>query len=222
MLANEKGNMREAYLAFEKLNEERCRFVQSEYQKHGGFGAEIVPEGEARWLIAVTAPGEDRIALAHLIARRFAAYQPCWRETRISRGRKIERMRPMYPNYLFVHVWGIERHARRILSCPGVQRLLCKEDGITPVSVSWEIINDIRAEENERNPLVLRLDLVRGKKHRRKKRGRKDRRRTDGDIWHPHDFDVVAVRPWGFSRSLGTWDEEQAVSALHRALGLAA
>lgn len=227
MLANEKGNMRDAYLAFERENDERVKYVQAELQKQGGFGAEIVPGTQAQWLIVVTMPGEEGVASGHLIARRFAVYQPRIPFVRIMRGRKVEGSRPMYPNYLFVHVWDVKRHARRILSCPGTHRLLTKEDGLTPVVVPWDVINDIRATENRQNPLTLRMDEVTGKARKRPRKNKKSLRKAilnaDATVLvNPADLDVVGVHSWGFSRSMGTWDEEQAVSALHKALGLAA
>lgn len=224
MLATDKDNMREAYLAYERENNERVKYVQTELQKQGGFGAEIVPETEGKWLIVVTMPGEEGLASAHLIARRFSIYQPLVRDVRITRGRKIERMRPMYRNYLFVYAWDVKRHARRILSCPGTHHLLTKEDGLTPVEVPWSVINEIRAVENRENPMLLRVEQMFGSKKIRRKKNKKGRWRAEAPEakQEAEDHTIVRVYPFGFSRSLGTWDDEAEVSALHKALGLAA
>jgi hypothetical protein len=227
MLANEKGNMREAYLAFRAGDEERLKFVDDQLQKQGGFSAEIVPETEGQWIVVVTHPGEDGVASAHMVARRFGIYQPRIPTVRISRGRKHESMRPMYPNYIFAYVWDIGRHARRILSCPGVARLLCKEDGLTPVKVPWPVINLIREQENRENPLTIVLDDVIGRTRKRPRKNKKARRKEillQGATLtvNESDLDVVATYSWGFSKERGNWDDVQAVSALHKALGLAA
>lgn len=224
MLATDKGNMREAYLAYERENEELIKYVQTELQKQGGFGAEIVPDMEGKWLIVVTLPGEDNVAAAHLIGRRFGIYQPMIRENIISRGRVVSRCRPMYRNYLFVYVWDVQRHARRILSCPGTHHILTKSDGSTPVEVPWHVINEIRAVENRENPLTLRVDQLFGTKRIRRKKNRKGRYRIDAaaSMQEIEENTIVRVYPFGFSRTLGTWDDEIEVEALHKALGLAA
>lgn len=224
MLANEKGNMREAYLAYAEENEERVRYVETQVAKQGGFGAEVVPEAEAQWLVVVTMPGEEGVASGHLIARGFGVYQPLYPKTYMRRGRKIQTMRPMFPNYLFVHVWGVEQHMRRILACTGVHHVL--QLGDAPAIVPWRVINKIRETENKENPLAITLDDVVGQTRKRPRMNKKARRKAMRDLGAAEatdrGLDVVATYSWGFSRSRGTWDEAEAVASLHKALGIAA
>lgn len=181
---------------------------------------------QGQWLIITTMPGEEGVASGHLIGRGFGVFQPRYQSIEIRRGRKIERTRPMFPGYLFVYVWGIDQNARRILACTGVSDFLRHPDS-KPAIVPWSVINDIRAQENRENPMTLRMDELNGKARKRMRHNKKSRRKAS---LNPEvavcssDLDIVSVRTWGFSKSLGTWDDDDQgrIGALHKALGLAA
>lgn len=184
-------------------------------------------DGETgQWLVVVTMPGEENVASGHLIGRGFGVYQPRIPKVYVRKGgRKFEVLKPMFPTYLFVYVWGAKEHVRRICACTGVSRVLMLDDN-TPAIVPWWKINEIRTTENEENPMVLRMDEFNGRARKKRKRHNKKARlkRRLEEAADAEPF-VVTTRTWGFSKSLGTWDDpetEQRVGALHKALGLAA
>jgi transcriptional antiterminator RfaH len=72
------------------------------------------------WHIALTQPGQDRIAAAALRARCYLVYDPvCRRRVRLARGRSGRKLSPMFPGYLFVDAGG--QSWDRLRSAPGVR-----------------------------------------------------------------------------------------------------
>lgn len=177
--------------------------------KAGPLCAEIVSGSEPRWYIVVTTPGQEGIAAGHLIGRRFGVYQPRFPDPKIIRGRKQRRWRNLFPCYLFVFVWDAERHARRILACPGVARMLCI--GERPVPVPFDVIDHLRAEENKLNPVQYTIDVVRVRKRRKKRTQVTEQKVVEAD-----PDDIISVS----SKSYWTLDEPERFSLLHKALGL--
>lgn len=224
MVTAKPGNLLSVYLGQAEVREIERKANETMLPS---LRSELSPDTQGQWLIVVTMPGEENIASGHLIGRGFGVFQPREPKTYLRRGRKVDVMRPMYPNYLFVYVWGIDRHVRRILACTGVSDILRHPDDRSPVIVPWSEIDKIRGIENQKNPMILRMDELNGKAKKRKRFNKKARMKA---LRNPEvsvsesDLDIVSVRSFGFSKSLGTWDEEteQRVSDLHKALGLAA
>lgn len=108
------------------------------------FEAEIAPE-PARWHVIVTEPNREATAAGHLIGRGFGTYLPDYDQIAVIRGRKRVIHQRMFPGYLFVFVWAIERQWRRIASCTGVTRMLL--NGERPAILSDEQINEIQTRE---------------------------------------------------------------------------
>jgi hypothetical protein len=228
MLANENnGNMREVYLDLAK-NKELEDQINAAHLRQGGIVSEIRPGARGEWIVVITMPGEESIASGHLIGRRFGVYQPREPHSHMRRGRMIERMITLFPNYLFVHVWDVNKNLGRVLACTGVKRVLLLGD--RPAIVPWALIDEIRAEENGKNPLRIAIDEVSGqsksKKKRKKKRKNKKAFRKQAieqaevlaakEEGHPND--VMATYSWGFT--FAAMPEAERVSALHKALGL--
>lgn len=185
--------------------------ISSKVEKTGPLDAEIVPGKEPRWFIVVTQPGHEGIAAGHLIGHRFGIYQPQEKTIIKVRGRPQPRTRNLFPTYLFVYVWDIEKHARRILCMPGVQRLLCAGD--KPVAVPFHVIDHIRAEENALNPIDIPMDAVTKKKRKRRRRRGKDR--TVQNVQE----EIVATYSKSYWARL---EEPERFDLLHKALGLPA
>ena len=161
-----------------------------------------------QWHVVITAPNHERIAAAHLVARRFAVYAPeIDKAIPASRGRpaRIEK-RPLFPGYLFVLVWDISAHMHRIRGVPGVVNMLyCGEE---PAIIADEIIDFIQIVE------------FKGVKLHKSKRQR----------WRKHKLietdevmELVSIAPydaWNEWRSIETLDDTGRNSLLRRALGL--
>lgn len=194
-----------------------------DYDGASALNAEIVAGTEPGWYIIETFANHERIAAAHMVGRRFGVFVPEKEETVVRRGRKIATTRLLFTGYVFVFVWDIERHFRRLTAIPGVMRVICRSGGgqPVPVKISDKMIDDIRAVENKHRPLppILAESGVIGIK--KKRRWRKSRQKPQDDA-NAIDPTIVAVRPWSaFQDALITLDEQGRNQTLHRALGLA-
>lgn len=161
--------------------------------------AEMVPSAEAVWLAVTTVTGQERVAAAHLVGRRFAIYLP---EIEQGYGDK-KHIEVMFPGHLFVFVWGADQHWTRIKACPGVIDILG--------SLSDADMRAIQAKENELYPLVPAIKI--GKK----KRWRRTRREEIID----YDNEIISIRPWSaFTDGLRELDSAGRNNLLRRALGV--
>lgn len=182
--------------------------------------AEIVPESKANWYVVIVQSGHDRITAGHLAGRRFGVYVPEFEEMVISRGRKMDRTRPLFPGYVLSFVWGINEQRARIRACPGVIDILSFADG-TPAIVPDSVMDEIMKLENQHRPLkvsvVEQVTESSGKKGK-KKRFRKTKRPIESDNGAN---DIVAVRAFSPFRDVTKLDESGRNGVLMRALGLA-
>jgi transcription antitermination factor NusG len=177
--------------------------------------AEIVPGVIPRWHILTTHPGQEGIAVGHLMDRRFGVYLPEYDRTETFRGCTRVRHLRMFPGYVFLFVWDVMLHWRRIRACTGVSAIML--DGGWPVVVPDRIVNDIQALECN---LLLKGPCSPLKKIP-KLRGRRGWRREALTVIDDGD-EVVGLSTRSFLRSLSDVDGLGSNRLLHRALGLAA
>ena len=196
-------------------DEKRYLAMASQYdERTGRLDAELVPGVQGRWHIVRVEGGRETTAAAHLVGRRFGVYLPQYPEVLIVRGRKIERLRNLFPGYLFVFVWDVMNHAGRILAVPGVIDILSRNDH--PVVVPDAMIDDIRRREESEWPLVTTMDVVRVRRRRRKYAHVHESRQL-----HVRPQDIVSVRAAGWIKGITDLDDEERISKLNDALGLA-
>src|SRR5262249_2510085 len=119
--------------------------INRRVRRDGPYRAEIVPERTPLWHVLMTAPTEENLAAAHLIGRGFGVYVPTFERVWMGRGGKRTRQLPLFPGHVFLFVWNVERHWRRIRACPGVHRILTIEE--RPVVVEDAAINRMQAIE---------------------------------------------------------------------------
>lgn len=162
-----------------------------------GDCAEIIPGVEPGWYVVITDPGRDVFAAEQLCARRFGIYQP-----EVSCNGRIERM---FPGYVFVTVWGIDQHAARLETCPGVARILRRTDG-EPARLTDQQINRIQVEELW--PIVRRAQ----RNWRKRKKG--------GELNPEIPEGFVRIRTKGYFGGISALDPEVRIGVLHKALGL--
>lgn len=172
--------------------------------KAGPLNAEIVPDCMPHWHIVTTEPSSEDRALRHLSERGFGVYLPCFdrRMGDIVRG-------PIFPRHLFVFVWDVLRHWRRLRDCPGVTAILVKDD--QAVVIGDRDIGRIQMME------IGQLGLMARSAGKRPRRGfRRDRaERDDG----PSEVGVTISCKSHWDVVVGL-DPEARVGVLHRALGL--
>lgn len=206
------------------------------------FHAEIVPGCTPNWHILVCQANNEQIAAGHLIGRGFGTYLPQFTETVVERGRKKDRTWNMFPGYLFLFVWDIHFHWRRIMSCVGVGGVLCLpepsrgdpgeiiykpephqdlgrilDEEQSPLVVPDHLIREIESAEWKRylnDSLAHALILPRYKK----KRGKKVR---DFAAEDREAAGGVTLSPKSYWNDLPELDDSGRNSLLHRALGLA-
>lgn len=193
---------------------ERYLAMAAQYERRiGPRDAEMVPGIEGKWLIVRAEGGREQTVAAHLAGRRFGIYLPQFPETLIVRGRKIDRLRNLFPGYVFVFVWGVQQHIRRILAVPGVIGMVMRGD--VPAVLPFHVIEQIRAQEECDWPLVTTVDIV----HVRKRR-KKYSQYTETKLIHVAPEDIVSVRAAGWIKGLTDLSDEERNSALQSALGL--
>lgn len=173
-------------------------------ERAGPFFAEIVPGCDPSWHAINTAPMEESIAAAHLVGRRFGVYVPTFEQVSIVRGKRIAKRRPLFPGHIFLFVWDIHRHLRRIRSCPGVVRVLTVDE--RPVVVEDEAIDRMQAIE------FNGIDVELPKRRRKRKH-----RQFDVESAAPNE---IVIRTRSFWTGVEALDDEGRVGVLHKALGL--
>jgi transcription antitermination factor NusG len=173
--------------------------------------AEIVAGKTPKWYLLEVHEPAQRDVEAELAKRRFGVFVPQEKQTVVERGRKFDRIRLLFPGYIFVFVWDIDRHWSRITSIHGVSQVIVSQpsaaapaeaiwvsDRQCPIVIEDEMIDYLRALENGAPP--------RKPRHRGKRQ---------------HDDDVMAVYPWSaFPDRIWMLDSEERNQTLRKALGL--
>jgi transcriptional antiterminator RfaH len=104
--------------------------------------------------VVQTQPRAEIRAAAHLARQGFESYLPRYLKRR-RHARQIETVAaPLFPRYMFVTVDLAVQRWRAISSTIGVSHLVCQ--GEAPAPVSCDIIEGLRAREDERG--FVRLD----------------------------------------------------------------
>jgi transcriptional antiterminator RfaH len=107
----------------------------------------------AEWFVVCTQPRAEEKAARNLTNQGFASYLPRYlRRIRHARQNKIV-LRPLFPNYLFVHLDPDFCRWRSINGTIGVREILT--NGLTPIPVHKRIIEEIRAREDETGAVRL-------------------------------------------------------------------
>lgn len=211
MLASDRNNMRKVFLETRARAEASIRRAD---EKRGPYEAEIVPGCCPAWHAVRTQPGRENTTAAFLVARRFGIFLPECEVEETRRGRKVKVMRHMLPGYVFVFVWDIERHLRRIRSCPGVIDVLF--EGEDAAIVPDEKIDQLRAAENSMRPMTITVEVYERK--RRKGRGRKVEKQVPVD-----PSEIVGVHSYSpFIEAMRHPDAAARLDAFHKAMRLAA
>jgi transcriptional antiterminator RfaH len=106
-----------------------------------------------RWYAIYTQPRNEDLAAAHLSRQSFDVFFPRYIKRR-SHARKIDVVpAPLFPRYLFASFDPNESRWRAIRSTRGVIDLV--RNGLDPVSVPHEIIDEIRARQDTDGFVVL-------------------------------------------------------------------
>jgi transcription antitermination factor NusG len=187
--------------------------------------AEMVPGVDPQWHVVEVFPGTERKVARALTARRFGIYIPESDEVVVVRGCSVKRTELLFPGYIFVFVWDVLKHRRRIEKIDGVIRVILDING-QPLQLSDNEIDRIRFCENSHRPIELPEYQI--EVYARSSKKKKQRRRTKRVIITVSD-EVVRTRAGGWVRgdfddtvneNLISLDSQERNQTLLRALGL--
>lgn len=122
------------------------------------------------WYLFICSPDCDAKASRWLVRRRFGIFQPMERVN----VDHVPRLVPVFPGYIFVYVWDLEKSYSRIVSCPGVEEALMEFD--RPVPIPDSFINRLRALSWVQDESAAGVRVARNANRRRsnpKRRARK-------------------------------------------------
>lgn len=189
--------------------------------KCGPYRAEIVPDCSPSWHLVRSAPSLESRAAKRLMDRGFGVYLPMIREYRVSRGRKVRHSELFFPGYVFLFVWDVKKHWRRIKSCSGVQGVVCVDE--QPIVVPDSVINKLQGLEMIQDDDTWKglATVVDVKEKKPKRRWRRTPKVLKGE---PEEHPSSAVELTSSTRSywndFESVDSETRLGALHTALGL--
>lgn len=105
-----------------------------------------VSDAPAKWYLVRTFPGDDGRAMRWLARRRFGVFQ-AMQQRRAGRNdpRLVQGYEPVFPGWVFVFCWDVEKMRARIESTPGVMKLLCDPATNNPVPIDEDFIERLRA-----------------------------------------------------------------------------
>jgi len=95
------------------------------------------------WIVARTEPAREQTARRFLELAKFTVYIPRLRERQTKGGRRIERLRPLFPSYAFIAFQGGRWWDARW--SVGVAAVIMAGDG--PAQLGDHIIDELRARE---------------------------------------------------------------------------
>lgn len=194
-------------LVFEEISRRALREAAERERRIGPINAEMA-SASGNWHVISTHPQSERIAAAHLAARRFGIYVPMVDRVSYPKGKKLRIQSLMFPGYVFVFAWDVARNFRRIMACPGVARMLMTDTDGHPAIISDEFINRVQGEEARS---IAEADGLwfRGKNKARR------RRRKPGE--GPEE---LVYKPKCYMGNIAELDEANRIGLLHKALGL--
>ena len=108
---------------------------------------EVGEFNRGRWAVATTHPSKEHIALEHLARQGFETYSPRIRG-RVRHGRRyVDKLRPLFPGYIFVDVPLRRAEWRPILSTYGIKTII--RFGGEPAMLDDEFIETLKSRESD-------------------------------------------------------------------------
>lgn len=99
------------------------------------------------WLVIKTKPRQEQRALDNLANQSFDSYLPKLLIERIQRGKRVQKLEPMFPGYVFVKINELAEAFYKIRSSYGVAGIV--RFGDTIASVNGQIIKELQALERQ-------------------------------------------------------------------------
>jgi len=100
---------------------------------------------DKRWYLVYSKPQKEELARVNLERQGYPTYLPMMRTPRRRAGRRIIRVEPMFPRYLFIHLDTESDNWAPIRSTLGVANLV--RFGMYPSPVPDDLVTALRARE---------------------------------------------------------------------------
>lgn len=97
------------------------------------------------WILGQLRPNGGKRAVLNLNRQGFATFLPCYATRLVVRNRCVERMKPVFPGYLFIQVDDRRPRWTTIASTSGITRLVTldgRRPGVVPASVIEALMAD--------------------------------------------------------------------------------
>jgi hypothetical protein len=148
-------------------------------RKHGPYRAEVVPDATPHWHIIRTAAGQETKATEYLADRGIGVFLPRFvAGARLILPHEVVDLsnRLLFPGRVFVFVWDVLAHWRRIMACPGVAGIMVNGAEV-PIVVPDAEIDRIQ---------IMQFILAVARTKRRKRYGSSDDRIVLSTVsyWH--------------------------------------
>ena len=114
------------------------------------------------WYVVYTQAQKEAVALQNLLNQGFSAYLPRYRKRCRHARRVYTVLAPLFPRYLFVRMDPEAQRWRSINGTIGVSYLLT--EGPVPIALPGEVVDHIRARENDGVIQVAPPAFIKGQK----------------------------------------------------------
>ncbi len=102
-----------------------------------------------RWYVVRTKPGQTERAATELRNQEFEVFCPTIKVERVRAGKRVEKVEPLFPGYLFIELSELTSNWRPIRSTRGVAQILTfgERPAIVPDDVVESLRDQVRAHE---------------------------------------------------------------------------
>jgi len=104
------------------------------------------------WYVVHAKPGNEERVKTNLLNQEIRPYLPLIKICQYSGGRMVERIKPLFPNYLFAKL-DLEIHYYRVKWTRGVNKIL--GSGAGPIPISERVIQTIQEREGKDKVIEL-------------------------------------------------------------------
>jgi len=109
------------------------------------MGTNAMNRGKS-WYLIHTKPRQEHIARTHLERQGYTTYLPVVSQARRRSGRRIYKIEPFFPRYLFIYLDTSTDNWAPIRSTKGVSTLV--QFGFTPAIVPDDLVAQVKVREN--------------------------------------------------------------------------
>jgi len=120
---------------------------------------QISQKGSQFWFVVHTKPGNEERVKTNLLNQEIESFLPLLKVRQYSGGKLVQRIRPLFPNYLFARL-DLGTHYYKVKWTRGVNKILGSKTG--PIPISEKVVEMIRERAGEDNLIELEDELKDG------------------------------------------------------------